>query len=98
MYLLFILLLFSNVPLFISFFILSHHLSSYGICLELNVFTASKGANFYILFAITAAGVVPCGGTKKYRTFVHSVDYISFGPLRSVRIFRVLKLNFKSQF
>ena len=32
--------------------------------LPLNVFTASKGSNFYILFAITAAGVVPCGGPK----------------------------------
>ena len=27
-------------------------------------FTASKGSNFYILFTITAAGVVPCGGPK----------------------------------
>ena len=33
--------------------------------LPLNVFTASKGSNIYILFAITAAGVVPCGGRKK---------------------------------
>ena len=33
--------------------------------LPLNVFTASKGANLYILFTITAAGVVPCGGPKK---------------------------------
>ena len=33
--------------------------------LPLNVFTASKGSYFYILFAITAAGVVPCGGPKK---------------------------------
>ena len=33
--------------------------------LSLNVFTASKGSNTYILFAITAAGVVPCGGHKK---------------------------------
>ena len=33
--------------------------------LPLNVFTASKGSNIYILFAITAAGVVPCGGPKK---------------------------------
>ena len=28
-------------------------------------FTASKGSNNYILFAITAAGVVPCGGPKR---------------------------------
>ena len=33
--------------------------------LPLNVFTASKGSNHYILFAVTAAGVVPCGGPKK---------------------------------
>ena len=30
----------------------------------LNVFTVSKGSNNYILFAITAAGVVPCDGPK----------------------------------
>ena len=33
--------------------------------LPLNVLTASKGSSLYILFAITAAGVVPCGGPKK---------------------------------
>ena len=33
--------------------------------LPLNVLIASKGPNLYILFAITAAGVVPCGGRKK---------------------------------
>ena len=33
--------------------------------LSLNVFTASKGSNNYILFAITAADVVPCGCPKK---------------------------------
>ena len=33
--------------------------------LSLSVFIAFKGANFYILFAITKAGVVPCGGPKK---------------------------------
>ena len=33
--------------------------------LPLNVFTASKGSNLYILFAIAAAGVVQCGGPKK---------------------------------
>ena len=49
--------------------------------LPLNVFTASRGSNLYILFAITAAGVVPCGGPKKSpRTsspyIIHSADYI----------------------
>ena len=33
--------------------------------IPLNVFTASKGSNIYILFAISAAGVVPCGSSKK---------------------------------
>ena len=31
----------------------------------INVSTALKGSQFYFLFAITAAGVVPCGGPKK---------------------------------
>ena len=31
----------------------------------INVFAALKGSQFYFLFAITAAGVVPCGGPKK---------------------------------
>ena len=29
--------------------------------------TAYKGSDLYILFAITTAGVVPCGGPKKSR-------------------------------
>ena len=33
--------------------------------LSLECFHAFKGINFYILFATTAAGVVPCGGRKK---------------------------------
>ena len=33
--------------------------------LSLNVFAASNGSNSYILFAITADVVVPCGGPKK---------------------------------
>ena len=35
------------------------------LLLFLKVFTASKASNNYVLFAITAAGVVPCGGPKK---------------------------------
>ena len=35
--------------------------------LSLSGFIAFKGTNFYILFAITAAGVVPCGGPKRYQ-------------------------------
>ena len=30
----------------------------------MNVFIALKGTHFLILFAFTAAGVVPCGGRK----------------------------------
>ena len=48
--------------------------------LLLNVFTASKRSNFYISFAIIAAGVVPS-------PIVQIILF--FGPLRSVRIFRV---------
>ena len=33
--------------------------------LSLNAFNASKGPNNYILFVISVAGVVPCGGPKK---------------------------------
>ena len=57
--------------------------------LPLNVFT-SKGSKLYILFAITAAGVVPCGGPKKCpRT--SSIVYFYLHPWRSVKIFRVFK-------
>ena len=33
--------------------------------LSLSIFIAFKGTNFHILFAFTAAGVVPGGGPKK---------------------------------
>ena len=46
--------------------------------LSLNVFTASKGSNNYILFAITAAGVVPCGGPKKSPRTSSTVQIIFF--------------------
>ena len=49
--------------------------------LPLNVFTATKGSNLYILFALTAAGVVPCSGPKKSpRTL--SIVRIIFEPRR----------------
>ena len=42
-----------------------HYPKLYNVAhFPLNVFTASKGSNTYIKFAITAAGVVPCGGPK----------------------------------
>ena len=66
--------------------------------LPLNVFTASKGSNLYVLFDITAAGVVPCGGRKKSPRTSSIVQIIfHFGPLRSVKIFRVFKtLTFRT--
>ena len=38
----------------------------------------NEGSNFYILFAITAAGVVPCGGPKKSPRTSSIVQIISF--------------------
>ena len=62
--------------------------------LSLNVFTASNGSNNYILFAITAAGVVPCGGLKKSPRTSSIVQIIfSFDPLRSVKMFGVFQRN-----
>ena len=40
-------------------------LSVWPILFLINVFPALKGSQFYFLFAIIAAGVVPCGGPKK---------------------------------
>ena len=60
-----------------------------------NVLTDFKGSNNYILFAITAAGVVPCGGPKKSprtSSIVQIIIYFSFDPLGSVRIFGVFKI------
>ena len=53
-----------------------------------NVFTAFKGSHFYLLFAVTAAGVVPCGDPKKSPRTSSIVQVIfRFGPLRSARTF-----------
>ena len=58
-----------------------------------NAFTDFKGSNNYILFAITAAGVVPCGGPKKSPRTSPIVQIIfSFDPLGSMRIFGVFKI------
>ena len=53
----------------------------------INMFTALKGS-VLLLFAITAAGVVPCGDPNKSRR-TSSTEQISFpfGPLRSARVF-----------
>ena len=56
-----------------------------------NVFTDFKGSIYYILFAITVAGVVSCGGPKTSPRTSSIVQIIySFGPLGSVRIFGVV--------
>ena len=63
-------------------------------CLSLNIFTASKGLFFYIYFAITAAGVVPCGGPKKYPYTSSIVQTIfSFGPIFKTLMFRNILLG-----
>ena len=58
---------------------------------SLCMFIASKGSSFYIIFAITAVGVVVA--LKVSPNIIYGADYIIyFGPLRSVRIFRVIKI------
>ena len=59
--------------------------------LPLNVLLLPKDQTF-IFFAITAAGVVPCGAPKKSPRTSSIVQIIFYlGPLRSVKIFRVFK-------
>ena len=54
----------------------------------IDMFTALKGSKFYFLFAITAAGVVPCGGPKTSpRTSSIMQIIFSFGLLKSARVF-----------
>ena len=52
----------------------------------------------FYLFAITAAGYLPCGGPKKSPCTPSIVQIIFYlGPLRSVKIFRVFKtLTFRN--
>ena len=68
--------------------------------LSLSVFIAFKGTNFHILFVITAAGVVPCGGPKmspRTSPIVHIIVYFwSFVINRN--ILRILKIYFLSRF
>ena len=50
----------------------------------MNAFFALKDFNFLILFVITAAGVVPCGGPKiSPCTHLQCRLYSTFDPLRS---------------
>ena len=59
--------------------------------LSLNVFTAFKGSNLYILFVITAAGVVPCGGPKRSPRTSPIVQIISL--FRSLEISRDIQCS-----
>ena len=43
-----------------------------------NVFSALKGTHFYILFDVTAAGVVLCGSPKKQPRTSSIVQFIFF--------------------
>ena len=44
----------------------------------LNVFTALKGTHFYILFVVTAAGIVPCGHPKMWPRKSSIVQFIFY--------------------
>ena len=50
----------------------------YGPSSRFECFTASKGSNNYFYLLITAAGVVPCGGPKKYPHTSSIVQIIFF--------------------
>ena len=43
-----------------------------------DIFSALKGTRFYILFVVTAAGVVLCGSPKKQPRTSSIVQFISF--------------------
>ena len=74
--------------MFINIFIFSHiFFGNYSFLVGRN------GPNLYTLFAITAAGVVPCGGPKTSPRTSSIVQIILFfGPLRSIKIFSVFKI------
>ena len=57
-----------------------------GIYLLSNVFSAVKEAHFYIVFVVTAAGVLLCGSPKKPPRTSSIVQFIFFGPFRSAEI------------
>ena len=72
--------------------LLQKQLSIYFICGYFERWYNVRGYAFqnnaWFLFAITAAGVVPCGGPKKSPRTSSIVQVIfPFGPLRSARIF-----------
>ena len=54
--------------------------------------------NLYILFAITAADVVPCSGSKTSHRTSSIVHIFYLGPLRSVKNFRVFKTRLETYF
>ena len=62
--------------------------------LLLNVFSALKGTHFYILFVVTAAGVVLCGNPKKQPRTSTIVQFIFFFWSFEIRGNILKKLNF----
>ena len=81
---------------------------SLSLSLSLFVLSAFKVANFYIIFTITRAGVVPCGDPKKSPRTLSLVPIIfyywflrSAGIFREIRVFRnklQYSLRFRSRF
>ena len=61
--------------------------------IPLNVFTAFKGSNIFILFAITAAGVVPCGGSKMAPCISSLVQIILFLSILNNQSFIFVRLE-----
>ena len=62
------------------------HLLALNVC-----FLLPKDLTFF-LFAITAAGLVPCGGPKKFPRTSSIVQIIFLDPLISVNIFGVFQI------
>ena len=72
------------------------NIAQYGLYyILLNVFTDSKGSTLFILYLLLLRLVLCLSeAIKCFPVYlIHSADYtIYFDPLRSARIFRVLKL------
>ena len=61
--------------------------------LHVNVFTASKRSTLYILFAITAADVVSCGGPKMSPRTSSKVHHRSFEISRDIQRVKTFKFR-----
>ena len=59
----------------------------------LNVFSALKGTNFYILFVVTALGVVLCGSAKKHlkpSDFIYLPEYAIYFQFVKSKLIRAV--------